>query len=365
MSKIPLHYHFKTIRELWGSSEVSPMTEETEVLALEQRLGVTLPPSVREWVRCFGKLRYLAGQDDALELNEWRLSDDYLIFMSENQYCAFWAVRLDGSDDPPVYYASPRQLEEGQADWELVTKHFSTFTCSRAWSHNKVAKADYGWLTTGANFEFRAQALLRALYREGPFVNDWPCGDHHHFTNERAYLWTIGRQWWLGSDRQDSFLKMTSEVWGELTDRPDGMSDESWPLLQAFQPPAAPGPGWNRIFADDLSARFADGNWLESPSDRSLTDAQWKDLTQKFTVVKERKFKRRLKATHLLRGNQRIYVMTQSSDGYPRQSCWWIHANDPAELAELARFVCQFGDLRKTLHATTPAGVNILKQLRS
>jgi hypothetical protein len=45
------------------------------------------------------------------------------------------------------------------------------------------------------------------------------------------------------------------------------------------------------------------------------------------------------------------------------QSAWWIHAESPARLAELARLVLPFGTLRETLRADTDPGREVLRQI--
>jgi hypothetical protein len=256
-SKAKLRYHNATARELFRTDRLARDKPVAEVRALERRLGVKLPASVREWVGYFGDLGFLSGQDHARGLDEWEVRDGHLLMMWENQNCAEWGVRPDGSDDPPVFWALPRGLREGRPNWSPVADRFSTFTWSRAWSQARVFDARYNWLSMSGRFGPREAAYLRARYREGPTVSDWPCGVHHHFTNERAYLWTIGEQWMAGARNNSVLLAFTREVWWLVGGGFESASwEETWPALQEMEkaPPAYPGPGWEAVFGDDLAA---------------------------------------------------------------------------------------------------------------
>jgi hypothetical protein len=167
MGRVKLRYHNAAARELFGTERHERQTAVADVRALERRLGVKLPASVREWVAYFGDLGYLSGQDNPLPLDRWEVRAGYLLMMYENQHCAAWAVRLDGGDDPPVFWDLPRTLREGKPSWSPVADHFSTFTWSRAWSMSCVFDAKYNWLGLAGNFGPRTAAYLRALSR-GP-----------------------------------------------------------------------------------------------------------------------------------------------------------------------------------------------------
>lgn len=44
-------------------------------------------------------------------------------------------------------------------------------------------------------------------------------------------------------------------------------------------------------------------------------------------------------------------------------SAWWVHADTPEKLAELARLIVPFGTLRETLRADTDPARNVLQSL--
>nr|BFE59268.1 hypothetical protein GCM10020063_037940 [Dactylosporangium thailandense] len=78
-----------------------------------------MPASVREWYSL------AAGQEIRL-----------LPFMIENQGVCFWAVMLDGSDDPPVMI-SLDDLEPSD-EWTMLAATFSDLVYTRIWDHQAM-----------------------------------------------------------------------------------------------------------------------------------------------------------------------------------------------------------------------------------
>ncbi|MCZ7458247.1 SMI1/KNR4 family protein [Streptomyces sp. WMMC940] len=79
----------------------------TDVQRAEDRLGLRLPPALKEAYALFGRRRDLvAQQNPLLEPDELLLdpSGELLVFRSENQGCAGWGVALSdlSREDPPV-----------------------------------------------------------------------------------------------------------------------------------------------------------------------------------------------------------------------------------------------------------------------
>src|SRR5262245_44588782 len=64
----------------------------------------------------------------------------YLGVIIEAQGCCLWAVRLDGSDDPPVVQAE--DWHSATPTWQPVADRFSTFTLARTWSHTLAMGAE-------------------------------------------------------------------------------------------------------------------------------------------------------------------------------------------------------------------------------
>src|SRR6266566_8654434 len=111
-------YHDAAIQLLMKRPESS--SSATAVLnERERELGIKLPESVREWysLRDSGEiLRQHSNSDYPVPLNalgkpepDWCgegprdfVHEGLLVFMGENEGVCDWAVRLDGSPDPPV-----------------------------------------------------------------------------------------------------------------------------------------------------------------------------------------------------------------------------------------------------------------------
>jgi hypothetical protein len=292
------------------------------------------------------------------------VAQGYLPLMFENQGCCLWALRLDGSDDPPVVQAG--NWHQVAPKWEAVADRFSTFTHARVWSQGRAFQASLWWLSLGGDFGLPARAYLRARYREGPTTTDWPCGTHHHFERFGAYLWTIGAQWMAGAESESALRHLTREVWWLA-----GRGIDSWeedvvgPMVKQLraEPPPYPGPGWEDVFKDDLSARFANGLWLHSRSDDALTPPALDELLDHFDDRARREPAGGLTAHWLERDGQRLYVVTEEYRQEGAESAWWLHADDPESLTALARRVQRWGKLGETLHSGTEAGKAVLAGL--
>ena len=109
----------------WNATNLLPKAPRFSVSAAESlakresRLGIHFPASVREWYSLDGAVDLLSAysnSDHPREIDElgkpfenWYgrgprgfLSDNLLVFMHENQGVCSWAIKLDGSPDPPV-----------------------------------------------------------------------------------------------------------------------------------------------------------------------------------------------------------------------------------------------------------------------
>ena len=80
---------------------------EPDLAAVERRLGVRLPPALREWYALGGRRADVWSRQDALHSPDElyiRPDADALVFRSENQGCERWGIRVAdlGRDDPPV-----------------------------------------------------------------------------------------------------------------------------------------------------------------------------------------------------------------------------------------------------------------------
>jgi hypothetical protein len=110
---------------------LTPLTEDdgwakADLQAAEQRLGVRLPPAIREAYGLFGRRGDLTSVQDRLlgpkEL-EVDAAGDVLVYRVENQAVAVWGVPLAALEqpDPPVLVAN--NFEVGS--WEPYLERFS------------------------------------------------------------------------------------------------------------------------------------------------------------------------------------------------------------------------------------------------
>jgi hypothetical protein len=190
---------------------------------------------------------------------------------------------------------------------------------------------------------------------------------HHHFTDERAYLWTMGHQWMAGASNNNDLMKLTREVWWLAGGAIESAEwDVTWPTIRALAkvPPAYPGPGWQAVFGDDLADRFAGGCWL-SASDLALTPPALDELLDHFDERQRRTFAGGLTAVWLERDRQRIYLVSEDYREEGAQADWFLNADDAGALEQLARHVWRWGELHRTLEAGTQTGKDVLGRLRA
>jgi hypothetical protein len=123
---MPLVYH-QAAFDVMGKTP-KPSKKALGILeGRERALGFALPASLREFYSLAGASDVLtdhSNQDPAVPIEELGEPEDLkqgvLRIQDENQGCASWYVRLDGSDDPPVEVASEfeyRDPPEGSDDW--------------------------------------------------------------------------------------------------------------------------------------------------------------------------------------------------------------------------------------------------------
>ncbi|MER7274881.1 SMI1/KNR4 family protein [Dactylosporangium sp. NPDC000244] len=154
-------YHARSLALAGRTAETSP----DAVAALDRfaaERGFPLPASVREWyslaagqeiLRRFsnddrvyaahelGRPEECSPDDESDQEREWDpvAEIQLLPFMIENQGVCFWAVKLDGSDDPPVMI-SLDDLEPTD-EWTMLSASFSDLVYTRIWDHQAMCGA--------------------------------------------------------------------------------------------------------------------------------------------------------------------------------------------------------------------------------
>jgi hypothetical protein len=112
-------------------SWLTPLTDEDgwtedDLRAAERRLGLRLPPAIREAYALFGRRQDLTSVQDRLldpDQLELDVTGEVLIYRVENQSVAVWGVPLAAMEqpDPPVVMA--RNFED--VSWEPFLERFS------------------------------------------------------------------------------------------------------------------------------------------------------------------------------------------------------------------------------------------------
>jgi hypothetical protein len=114
-----------------------------ELKRTEQRLGIRLPPSVREWCSYDGALPILAAHsndDPPIPVQEFSLTESgagrLISIRWENQGVCTWAILLDGSDHPPVLV----DVDSNGTVWQSLVQKFSTYVYTCVWDHHVVLR---------------------------------------------------------------------------------------------------------------------------------------------------------------------------------------------------------------------------------
>jgi hypothetical protein len=159
-TEAPMDFHRRALAIFRATP--APMTESETALATlarrEAALGLTLPAAVRAWYAIDGASELLRRGLDAQGIALEELGAPYeglaeepidlvpsgwLLVLVENQGVCSWAVRLDGSDDPPVDVELDSMPEP---EWQPFAATFSAFVehCA-CWT----ARADHPLAVSG------------------------------------------------------------------------------------------------------------------------------------------------------------------------------------------------------------------------
>ena len=114
--------YFQKIRHLYGIPENENFGfEESEIVALEKRLNIQLPATLREYYLTLGKQEALNySYNRLLRLGKVAFSQDgYLLFYEEHQGVVSWGIKKEdlSNPNPPVYgnYSN----DELNPDWHF------------------------------------------------------------------------------------------------------------------------------------------------------------------------------------------------------------------------------------------------------
>lgn len=202
---------------------IEPQTSKETITALtkaERRLGLSLPASVREWYALDGAVSLLAKHSNAdppIAIPEFEREESplgpLLPIRRENQGVCRWAVRLDGSEDPPVLV----DVDPGRTEWRPFAPTFSTYVLTCLWDYQRVFFRPK--LVQAQNGPISDQAIqtLASYFAEQPRTEGWPGHTQYRFEGamQGILLWSLGNQtdWFVGADDEESLELVLRSVW--------------------------------------------------------------------------------------------------------------------------------------------------------
>jgi len=194
----------------------------------ERYMRRSFPAAVREWYTLEGSvelLRTYSNSDNPVPLEElgrpvddWYesgprnlVADSLLWFMWENQGVCNWAVRLDGTADPPVVVerdSGPHEV------WQPAADSFSDFVFCQIWDFQPAgARCGAGERGLAANdLEF-----LRRTFTAGVTTYGWPGATNYRFHTPwgRILIWHSpdgGTYWNLVANSGDELQELIRAV---------------------------------------------------------------------------------------------------------------------------------------------------------
>ncbi|RKZ51888.1 MAG: hypothetical protein DRR16_30955 [Candidatus Parabeggiatoa sp. nov. 3] len=242
-----LKYHQKTSHYLKKEPVISEEALE-QLAAAEKRCGLTFPASVREWCSIKDAMKFLQyfqnddssflkrspfedievigekwhdkeGDDVAIDLDDsdqdW--GQDFLVIMHEYEIGSRYAVKLDGSDEPPVFLDRD---SAPQIIWQYYANSFSEFIYHCFWYWNMAL--------TKKTFQFRAHTDQRLNQHDFAFLEQ-------HFKQENRITPTYSTKvvyrfsqadqqiivgledknthWELSANSPSSLFELADQVW--------------------------------------------------------------------------------------------------------------------------------------------------------
>lgn len=228
MQATPLNYHDEAAKLLPRGLRLSDSAAEA-VRKREMELGFSLPAAIREWYSIDGAHSLLAtysNNDWPIELkdlgtpfDDWFgggpkdfVAEGLLLFMCENQGVCNWAVKLDGTPDPPVVVevdTAPKAV------WLPCADRFSIFIWCQIWDYSF---REVGVAAQEIELSPNDLALLKSHFRELPTTNRWPGNANYRFENEcgAILIWDGGDRGadWFAWSRTTSGLKaLLRSIW--------------------------------------------------------------------------------------------------------------------------------------------------------
>ncbi|EDN66284.1 hypothetical protein BGP_1388 [Beggiatoa sp. PS] len=156
-----LKYHQNTFELLSLKPQISE--ELIEYLNdIERQYNISIPPSIKEWYSIKESKKIIEtntfGGYDFIAFQQWQKAEQFwadnflqkdlfkellkegflLLFAVYQEVSMHWMVKLDGSDDPPVFVEL--DTEPPDFDWQLCANHFSEFIYELVWEFIRASK---------------------------------------------------------------------------------------------------------------------------------------------------------------------------------------------------------------------------------
>ena len=140
-----------------------------------------------------------------------RMSQGLIPIRYENQGVAVWAVRVDGSDDPPVVVDVDTQLRE----WRPCGASFSQYIYTCVWDYRMVQFKDAFARTDNIPFDESQLDFLRVTFNQGPTTSGWP-RDHtdRFYSGAQALFFRADdmADWFLGANNEQELESLIGTV---------------------------------------------------------------------------------------------------------------------------------------------------------
>lgn len=212
-------FHDATFRLLGREPAVS-LAAARCLADAEQRLGVTLPASVRDWYARESAIEILAdhsNDDPPVEVRQfeairWR-SRTLLPIRKENQGVCAWAVEMDGADDPRTLV----DVDSEGSRWFECAASFSAYVYSCVWDHRIVLRQPALVQAQNRKLSEFARTELSKRLQSDIATHGWPGRTQYRFRDARfgVLIWDSEQQadWFVGANDHSSLRAGLEMVW--------------------------------------------------------------------------------------------------------------------------------------------------------
>jgi len=219
-----LRYHQKTF-ELLNQEARFSQEFHAKIESIKREKGIAIPSSVVEWYSLENAteiLRQNSNDDHFLEVedfgkpsykNEDLLAERLLLFMIENQGVCEWAIKLDNSDDPPVF-----AKDVDSKIWEFCAEKFSTFIWTLVFDWGRIRQNDSYFLCAQAEpITQNDLSELQRNFQEEPRTHCFPGKINYRFSQQdkRILIWSNSDQadWNISTNSPQALYELAQGIW--------------------------------------------------------------------------------------------------------------------------------------------------------